>query len=343
MKLLHVTKTINGKADGVDNVVNSLSEHQNSIGNNCSDIFDINNHSIFAFHKVSADIDLFLFHRVFNIYSWICILICLLKNKPYVIVPHSSFSKASQSKSKIKKKLVRFLFHDFMMRKALCIQYLSESELNDSYLKHHRQIIIPNGVDTLVDYYKSNTENIPYISFLARYDIHHKGIDLLLDAISQSCDLIRSQGFKFIFHGSDPSGQQVFQLESMSSKLGIEDLVSFYGPIFGKEKYRFLANSSAYILTSRYEGMPLTVLEALFQNTTCLVTNSTNMSHIIEPNGFGMSCETNTKDISFMIENFIKSKDLITDSRSFIRENYSWNRIALDSVATYKRFLEITK
>ena len=42
-----------------------------------------------------------------------------------------------------------------------------------------------------------------------------------------------------------------------------------------------LCDKHIYILTSRYEGMPLTVLEALSCGCPCLITSQTNMEDLI--------------------------------------------------------------
>ena len=48
-------------------------------------------------------------------------------------------------------------------------------------------------------------------------------------------------------------------------------------PTFGEEKNFILENSKGFILPSYNEGLPLSVLEALSFETTCLISENCNM------------------------------------------------------------------
>jgi len=95
---------------------------------------------------------------------------------------------------------------------------------------------------------------------------HAKGIDILLQAIFQ---VIR-QGVscKCFIIGDGPLKDVLLR---QSKSLGLAGHVFFEG--FQKDVRPYLQAGSAFILTSRVEGLPLSVLEAMSCGLPCIVTN----------------------------------------------------------------------
>ena len=81
-----------------------------------------------------------------------------------------------------------------------------------------------------------------------------KGFDLLLEAVAQSRDRIGS----LVLLGEGPERSA---LEQLSRTLGISKLVTFAG--FRANPYAIYGRADAFVLSSRYEGFPNVVLEAL--------------------------------------------------------------------------------
>jgi glycosyltransferase involved in cell wall biosynthesis len=93
-----------------------------------------------------------------------------------------------------------------------------------------------------------------------------KGVDILLQAVSR----VVRQGIscKCIIIGDGPLKEKL--LHQMHS-LGLWDYVYFEG--FQEDVRPYLQAASAFILTSRLEGLPLSVLEAMACGVPCIVTN----------------------------------------------------------------------
>lgn len=79
-----------------------------------------------------------------------------------------------------------------------------------------------------------------------------KGHDYLLDAASKVPDAI------FLLAGDGPDR---VRLESKAAELGLQDRVRFLG--HRRDMARLLINSDVFVLPSLYEGLPLSVLEAM--------------------------------------------------------------------------------
>jgi glycosyltransferase involved in cell wall biosynthesis len=83
---------------------------------------------------------------------------------------------------------------------------------------------------------------------------HQKGFDILIDAIALRAD----PSIQVTILGEGPLRQE---LEARAAVKGVAHQVRFIG--FQKNPYPFFAQAGAFILSSRYEGFPNVVLEAL--------------------------------------------------------------------------------
>jgi glycosyltransferase involved in cell wall biosynthesis len=93
--------------------------------------------------------------------------------------------------------------------------------------------------------------------------VHQKGFDLLLDALAQLAD----PRLHLTLLGEGPLRSE---LERQVRALGLERQVRFAG--FQPNPYSFFAHADALVLSSRYEGFPNVVLEALACGTPVVAT-----------------------------------------------------------------------
>ena len=62
-------------------------------------------------------------------------------------------------------------------------------------------------------------------------------------------------------------------------KKHLDDIVFYhYGAVFGKVKEKVLLDNDFFILTSRLEGHPMALIEALSYGLPCLVTQGSRLS-----------------------------------------------------------------
>jgi glycosyltransferase involved in cell wall biosynthesis len=89
-----------------------------------------------------------------------------------------------------------------------------------------------------------------------------KGYDVQLEAIAQLKDLPVWKDLHFVWAGSAPKGENIqFQLEQRIHELGVADRIHFLGE--RQDIPDLLEASDIYILSSRAEGMPLAIMEAM--------------------------------------------------------------------------------
>jgi glycosyltransferase involved in cell wall biosynthesis len=92
---------------------------------------------------------------------------------------------------------------------------------------------------------------------------HQKGFDLLIDALARCRDL----AWQLDVLGKGPAG---LELQQQIERLGLQDRVRLRG--FVANPYTWLRQADALVLSSRYEGMPNVVLEALACGTPVVST-----------------------------------------------------------------------
>ncbi len=104
---------------------------------------------------------------------------------------------------------------------------------------------------------------------LGRLD-RQKGHDILLQAIAVAGDSLPPA--KFLLAGSPgPGGDTWFEhLKNLSQQLGVEDKIIWAG--FRNDGHRLLRAADLFVLPSRWEGLPIAVLEAFATMTPVLMT-----------------------------------------------------------------------
>ena len=191
-------------------------------------------------------------------------------------------------------------------------------------------VIIPNG-QVLTKNYKLiyAVDGSLKLIFCGRLSKNHKGLDLLIQAVAQSISRGTKVELSLIGDGPDRNF-----LENMCSQLKISQFVSFHGVKTGAEKENFIMDGDVFVHTSRWEGVPTSVLEAASLGIPLLITKETNVSDFVYKYNCGFVCEGEVNCISEEIFKFsIKKKNNLLKpmgfgSRKMISGEYSWLSVA---------------
>lgn len=84
--------------------------------------------------------------------------------------------------------------------------------------------------------------------------------DLAVEALGKTIDMFRQHGMKYVFVGD---GETLQTLCAKVENMGIGDTVLFLGQQTGENKHWLLRHAHAFVTTSREEGMPNAVIEAV--------------------------------------------------------------------------------
>lgn len=284
--------------------------------------------------------DLVVIHEIYN-FKNISVYHELKRHAiPYVVVPHCELTRTAQQQKRIKKMFFNFLFFNRFIYHSAGLQCLSINERDETHYKVPK-FVCTNGVEIpLATKKRFNSDKIVF-SYIGRLDINHKGLDLLLAAIknlsSRHLEICR-----FDLYGPDRFGRKQ-TLENMVLEKGIGANVFIHGPLQGESKIQVLLNTDVFIQTSRFEGMPLGLLEALSYGVPCCVTKGTNLKEDILRFDAGWGCETSIQDITKTIERIVSERENLADKScgaiKLVNSLYSWKTISKDTIDCYRRLV----
>lgn len=339
MKILHVAP-IGHHLEGIGTVVINLYREQISRGDKVAIISVYENQvyenvpiscirSPFAFWRyISAfNPDVVEFHSLFSTEYALFFRLLRIKHIPYIIHMHGAFSKVNAAKNKIKKDFALLLYIKRFIKSAQAILFLNENEKNNCVLTHlnESRYIVPNGCIQL-DYREKEIADIITITYVGKIDVVGKGLDLLIPAIKKVADSYANVVLNL--YGTGDEGE----ITRLMSMIGSCSYVNYCGGIWGEAKNEVFRNTDIFVLTSRSEGMPMGVLEALSYGIPCLVTKETNVADVIDSHKAGWSCLTVHESVTSAFINALKE---YCNNSSVYRKNaytlsgeYSWDRIA---------------
>lgn len=367
MIILHVAPIGSNKASGLLYAIPSLVFHQSKIkdikaallltAHETAILPDNYDFPIFKFDKkrIKFDLsglcspynspDLVIFHSTYIPIHYKISIELRKKGIPYIITPHGGMTNGAQNKKAIKKKLGNFIFYNNFVEGALGLHCLTQGEADETKYWNKRKFVVGNGVNIPSDFDKicSRNRKTVNVSFIGRLDQYHKGLDLLMGGIHKASQNIRKANFHFNIYGPDYFGSKKL-LNKQIYKNKIQDIVEIHEPVFGDKKDFVLRNTDIFVHTSRFEGHSMSILEAMSYGIPCMVTPGTNMDkEVLEANA-GWVVELSEESIANGINMVIQEKDLIKEkglnARNLIKNKYSWDKIALQTVRYYTEFLK---
>lgn len=287
--------------------------------------------------------DLVVFHEVYRV-QYLSISRKIIERKiPYIILPHGELSKGSQSKKVIKKKLANLFVFNSFINNATAIQCLSDQEKNTTLFKPHKFVGTNGVIMPKIKKEMFNDSGIKLL-YIGRLDVDIKGLDLMIKAVSELSDVLLEANAKLYIYGPDIKGR-FSEVESLIQKHGVANIISLNHEIIKEDKEKELLSADIFIQTSRTEGMPLGILEALSYGVPCIITEGTALTKVVTEYDAGWSCKTNVVGIKDGIISAINSKESFRNkskmSRLLVAQEFSWDRIARDTIDQYMKFVGI--
>ncbi len=262
------------------------------------------------------------------------------KGIPYVIVPHGDLTTGAQHKKWLKKKVANLLLFNRFINGAVAIQNLSQQELDSTVLGNQR-FIGTNGISTPYRKKESFRINSMKFVYIGRLDAYHKGLDLFVEAVATEKAFFKEHNCSFHIFGPDKDGRYA-NIESLIRENEVETLVHLSHEVSGEEKEQILLDADVFIQTSRFEGMPMGILEALSYGLPCLISKGTCLGEITERYDAGWVAENNADSIvEKMMQAVTERKQLEAKSRNarqLVVENFVWDKVAERTVECYREF-----
>lgn len=206
-----------------------------------------------------------------------------------------------------------------MLRRANKVIVLSERE-KEALLERVPELdieVLPNAVAVDEIPETPREGRAKSIIYLGRLDAN-KGLDLIVEA----CSGLKEKGaeFRFNCYGTGPQGREF--IDRMLGVLG--DDFYYGGVVTGPDKWRVLAENDVFLLPSKYEGLPMALLEAMAAGCVPVVSNVGSIATVVEDGVNGVF--VNETDVAERLGDLLSGRvdlaGMSVAARATIRERF---------------------
>lgn len=256
---------------------------------------------------------------------------------PYIIIPHGELGREAQKKKRLKKMVANILLFNRFINNAIAIQCLSTRELDNTAFGR-KKILATNGINIPDEQNRKKPASEIRITYIGRLDAYHKGLDLLVSALRLIHDSLVDYHASVEVYGPDVLGRKEHLLRLIENEQ-VGDIISVNAEISGEQKNSVLLDTDLFIQTSRFEGMPLGILEAMAYAIPCVVTEGTTLAGKIETAKAGWNAGESTVSIAKALECALAQKSewkgIGKAARHLVETEYSWDSIMKDTLSKY--------
>lgn len=291
--------------------------------------------------------------HVHAIWSFHIVAACLWKLKTggaVVITPHGMLEPWIMARKRTVKCLLRRSHLDWLVEQAACIHVLTEKERDNVALIYPRARaeVIPNFAALprpdhspgKPGWWQLDMAGKEIYLFLGR--LHEKkGCRELLTAWIAACTA--DVGFRarsqLVFCGWN-DGLDAFS-EEVAAAADLHGNVLYAGPIYGAEKEQTLAAATFFILPSKSEGLPMTVLEAWAHGAVVIMSKECNLAEGFSRDA-AIRCGTTAPEIAMAlaVATNASAEDrvrLVSNGRGLVEELFSSEAATSAMIALYER------
>lgn len=286
--------------------------------------------------------DLVVFHEVNNVENIALYKQLVKRGIPYVIVPHGELAAQALKKKWFKKKVAYLLFFNRFIRKAKGIQCLSQNESDAVKIKTSEKFIGTNGV-TLSDATKvAYSEEGMKLVYVGRLEAEVKGLDLLITAVRDIMNFMAEHGVSVDIYGPDILGRRA-HLERLIAEAGVGAFITLNDPVLGEEKTKAVLSHDVFIQTSRTEGMPMGILEAMAFGMPVIASVGTTLADVIRAADSGYYAGSSAEEIAAAIKTAFSDRENWKtkgeNARKLVEDRFGWDTVTKETLKKYAAFI----
>lgn len=262
------------------------------------------------------------------------------KNIPYVITPNAMSPQLLQ-RGKLKKSFYSWLVEKprFLKASAITIVTPREEIAVRNFVPGYKGIVswIPNPVnpEQLTTLTWTGTTEPKRIVYLGRFDVLHKGIDILVEIARYLPPEIEVH-----LYGTEDARTNRW-MQSLKSNLPSN--IYFHAPVFGSEKAKVLSEASLYIQTSRWEVFGISIAEAMYMGVPCAIADTLNLAELFNKHDLGLVFSPNPQQAANCIKDIIINPDRLHSwsqrGQFYAKEHFLPKKVALDYLSVYQKVL----
>jgi glycosyltransferase involved in cell wall biosynthesis len=262
---------------------------------------------------------------------------------PFVFSPHSGYNPVSLRRSRGRKVVYRRLFERAMLDRASLLVALTETELADLRRFGASGVaeVIPNGVERPPDDLDRDvfrrelgiSPNDLLAVFVGRLDVYRKGLDVLVRGIASAP--------RWHLAVVGPAFRDVDRLERLISDLRVRDRIHLVGERHGRSLHESLAGADVFTMLSRWEGLPMALLEALSHSVPTVVSRPVDRTVGVAAAGAGwVTDEDGLEHLLHRLAGADRAELLgRRDAALLLSKRYAWDEVARRYEEAYERVI----
>jgi glycosyltransferase involved in cell wall biosynthesis len=260
---------------------------------------------------------------------------------PIVVSPHGGFDPVSLRRSFLRKQVYSALYEKNMIRRAATTVALTEVEAEQvrAFAGEVVTAVVPNGVapcpagitGTSFRHSVGVPADARLAVFVGRLDVRHKGLDRLVAAAADA------PTWRFLLVGPDHRGGHQ-RLQQMAADLGISARMYLVGQLEPASVAGAYAAADLFVLPSRWEGLPMSLLEALAQGLPSLV--SPEVDRLVPVSRSGAGWVSAPSELGATLEAVAKLPTAewskVAQAARSLARSYDWDDVAAAYEAVYQ-------
>lgn len=204
---------------------------------------------------------------------------------PVIATEHNSYERPKSAPMPFLVKLYKFL----LCRMFSCVTVLTETD-RKLIEKRLRNIVVMENPLAIRPAEILHSRNKVILASGRVDDWHYKGFDILIRSFGKLVQGLKSkvqdEGWKLVIAGVWRNPETRTYLDSIAKECGAIDKIEYTG--FVEDMQKLYAESSIFVLSSRYEGFGLVLIEAMSQGCACIACDyKGRQREIMIPEGKG--------------------------------------------------------
>jgi glycosyltransferase involved in cell wall biosynthesis len=283
-------------------------------------------------------IDLLVVHGTWGVFSTGVANACRRGQIPYVVCPHNPYSPEMFGRRGAMKWMYWLLLESKLLQGAEAIHIMAPS--HERYLRDRGidtpAFVVPNGLDReFLDEARRNgpsrhtsKRDALRLLYYGRWDIYHKGLDLLLKGLARA----RASGLGVTLQIAGKASQhQRSALYELVTSLRLREAVSFEGFIDPLHSSH-VRDADFVVLTSRFEGFALIVIEALAVGTPVIVSSKAGAAEFFDASNGVFVVEPDPASVAASFELALRERAQMRKAavatRSVLEDGFTWDTLA---------------
>jgi glycosyltransferase involved in cell wall biosynthesis len=318
--------------DGITVAIGELSAHQRRLGHDVTVMTDVPGQLVGADGELPDVVHL---HSVFRPAHALLAGRLRRAGIPYVTSPHSGLAPGGLHRQWARKRLYIALAERRLLTGAAAVLCLTATEAQEAraVAGHNvRCAVVPNIAPAILSTTTrwAPTSGRPKLVCLSRFDVWQKGLDKLAAVAAQVPDV------DVCVYG-EQDGNQPARTEQLRSLAP----TNFYlrPPVRTAEKQRILSEAVLYVQLSRWEGLSMSVIEAMAHGTPCAVSSYIARSMGLADNCSVLTLSSTPADAAAQIRAALEDprtlQSMAHRARAHAAATYDGPTVAAQSVAAY--------